>query len=611
MFGGMALRMAYALQLHRELKYDPSNQVNGKNPELSCTDREIRRRAMWACFQMDRFNSSGTERPASASEENIKIQLPIKESYFQMDIPGPTEFLDGTVPKVVESNHGQNDDSKAVAPRENMGVAAYIVRIVALWGRLVKYINLGGREQDGHPFWDPKSQFADLKRQVDRLRTSLPASLQNTPENLKRHAVDRIANQFLLIHIACNQLMLFLHQFAIPTTPGGKIPEKTPKAVVKEAGTIAFDAATNISALLDDALEHHVTAPFTGYCAFLSSVVHVWGVFSKNPNLEASSKANLARNVRYMQQMKKHWGMFHYIAQNLKEIFARQAEVSRGSGTEEAVQDASVFQYGDWFQKYPHGVSETDYEDPAAMKIKREAANVTNLSQQSDLQSVEEFFHTLSPPTRSVQPKTTSKKRSRSGNQAEQLPPLQPLHVLNQPHIQHRQQSDLPQHMLTLSAPIAQSPVSPTYSPSQQEQQQQSNLYTPTHPIFPSSYDLLSLPASTTTASFPQPLDRHLLYGGYTGADSVPMLSAGTDTLNSAMHDPSSQQSQMWNATGAMDLQQQMMAAGAGYGDLSGGAWFMPFNMDPPGTASEREFVGFVSDQGAVGDGMGGMQGGP
>ena len=609
MFGGMALRMAYALQLHRELKYDPSNQVNGKNPELSCTDREIRRRAMWACFQMDRFNSSGTERPASASEENIKIQLPIKESYFQMDIPGPTEFLDGTVPKVVEPNNVQDDDNKAVAPKENMGVAAYIIRIVALWGRLVKYINLGGREQDGHPFWDPKSQFAELKRQVDGLRTSLPASLQNTPENLKRHAIDRIANQFLLIHIACNQLMLFLHRFAIPTSPGGKIPEKTPKAVVSEARTIAFDAATNISALLDDALEHHVTAPFTGYCAFLSSVVHVWGVFSKNPNLEASSKANLARNVRYMQQMKKHWGMFHYIAQNLKEIFARQADVSRGSGTEEALQDASVFQYGDWFQKYPHGVSETDYEDPAMMKIKREAANVTNLSQQSDLQSVEDFFHTLSPPTRSVQHKTASKKRTRSGNQAEQLPPLQPLQVLNQSHIQHRQQTHPPQHMLTLSAAIPQSPVSPTYTPSQQEQQQQSNLYTPTHPVFPSSYDLLSLPASTTTASFPQPLDRHMLYGNYTGADSVPMLATGTDALNSAINDPSSQQSQMWNATGVMDLQQQMMAAGAGYGDLSGGTWFMPFNMDPPGIANEREFVGFVGDQGAVGDGMGGLPG--
>ena len=589
MFGGMALRMAYALQLHRELKYDPSIQTDGKNTELSCTDREIRRRTMWACFQMDRFNSSGTERPASANEENIKIQLPIKEKYFQMDIPGPTEFLDGTVPKAVGSNDSQANDNQAAIAKENMGVAAYLVRIIALWGRLVNYINQGGRERDGHPFWDPKSQFAELRQQVEGFRASLPPLLQYTQENLKKHAVDRVANQFLVIHIACNQLMLFLHRFAIPTAPGGKIPEKTPKTFVAEARTIAVEAATNISTLLDDALEHHVTAPFTGYCAFLSSVVHVWGVYSKSATLEASSKANLARNVKYLQKMKKHWGMFHFIAQNLKEIFARHTEAAKGSGSECAIQDASVFQYGDWFQKYPHGVSEIDYEDPASTKIKQETTNNSSLSQQSDLQSVEEFFHALSSPARTGQQRTAPKKRSRSGNQAEQVAPLQPLNLISQANLANPQQQPQPdpnQPMLPLSAPIAQSPVSSSpYTPQHQQQhQQQQNLYTPTQPLFPQSYDMLSLPSTANTTPFPQPLDRHLLYGGYTGADAVPVPVLGTnpnDLANSAA--ALQDQNQMWSATSAMDLQQQMLAAGAGgYGDAGLGAWFMPFNMEPP-----------------------------
>lgn len=614
MFGGMALRMAYALHLHQELKYDPSNQTNGKNSELSVTDREIRRRTMWACFQMDRFNSSGTERPASASEENIKIQLPIKESFFHMDIPGPTEFLDGTTPKLVESEDNQGKYDQAAASKENMGVAAHLVRIIALWGRLVKYINLGGREQDGHPFWDPRSQFAELRKQAEQFRRSLPASMQNTPENLRKHALERLANQFLVIHIACNQTMLFLHRFAIPAAPGVKVPEKTPKAFVTEAKAIAIDAAANISALLDDALEHHVTAPFTGYCAFLSSVVHVWGMFSKNPTLEAASKTNLARNVKYLDRMKKHWGMFHYIAQNLKEIWSRHAQAPRGSDLEE---DDSIFQYGDWFTKYPNGVSETDYEDPAT-KVKQEAASVTGPSQQSDLQSVEDFFHKLSPPVRTAQQRAATKKRSRSGNYAEQVPPLQPLHIVNQPKVQHHHPNDPPQQMLPLTAPIAQSPVSPpSYNPQHQHQQQP--LYTPTHPIFPQSYDMLSLPAPTTNTTFPQPLDRHLLYGGYTGADSVsiPLLgTTGAENLSPALHDPSQQQNQIWNATNAMDLQQQMIAAGRGYADMGSGMWFMPFNMDPPDSGSDGDFAngGFMgagADQGsrAMVDGMGRMQG--
>ena len=124
MFAGMATRMAYALQLHRELDHDPLGINQEKqSSELSFTDREIRRRTMWACFLMDRFNSSGTERPMFADEELIKIQLPIRESNFQMEIPGFLEALDGRVPKPGKSDNGQPSD-----PKENMGVAAYMVR---------------------------------------------------------------------------------------------------------------------------------------------------------------------------------------------------------------------------------------------------------------------------------------------------------------------------------------------------------------------------------------------------------------------------------------------------------------------------------------------------
>lgn len=605
MFGGMALRMAYALQLHHELATDPLSQGNDK---LSCTDREIRRRTMWACFLMDRFNSSGTERPASASEGNIKIQLPIRESYFQMEIPGPTESLDGGNAVSVESHN-----SKAADSRNNMDVAAYIIRIIALYGRLVNYINLGGRERDSHPVWDTKSQFAELRKQAEGFRASLPASLQNTPENLKRHAVDRLANQFLMIHIAANQVMLFLHRFAIPTAPGGSFPKETPKAFVAEARIIAIDAANNISALLDDAVEHQVTAPFTGYCAFMSSTVHVWGVFSTNPALEATSKTNLACNVKYLQKMKKHWGMFHYMSQNLKDIYQRHADFSRGSVNAEPPQ-TPIFQYGDWFQKYPHGVSETDYEGPAdpALKVKQEAGNATTQSQTSDLQSVEDFFHKLSPPSRVAQNRNTPRKRARSGNQAEHLQPLQPIQTTNQSNMQQQHHTnDPPQPMLPLSAPVLQcSMSSSSYTPQQQPPQ---DLYTPSHAMFPPSYDLPSITPSRNSTTFPQPLERHVLYGGYTGAESVPTAGSAlnvfppnSDNLTPALHDPSAPQNSMWNATSAMDLQQQIIAAGTGYGDMAAGAWFMPFNMDPPVIENKGDFQGFVSDQPA-GDAMEGM----
>ena len=57
-----------------------------------------------------------------------------------MDMPGPTEDLKGEVLHPVSLDSGELSD-----PKENMGVAAYMVRSIALWGRIINYLNLGGR----------------------------------------------------------------------------------------------------------------------------------------------------------------------------------------------------------------------------------------------------------------------------------------------------------------------------------------------------------------------------------------------------------------------------------------------------------------------------------
>ena len=395
MLGGMALRMAYALQLHRELDHDPLGRKKDKTSKLSFTDREIRRRTMWACFLMDRFSSSGTERPMFTSEESINVQLPIKEAHFQMEIPGPTESLDGKVYSPISPDSGQVSD-----PRENMGVAAYLIRIIAIWGRVIKYVNLGGAHNDPNPFWHPESQFSELTRQAEQYMESLPERLRYSSEALQNFAAQKLANQFLYLHVAYHQVVLFLHKFAIPTTPGGKVPQDMPLDFVSQAAKTAVDAAGKISILLNETTNHFVAAPFVGYCAFASSTIHIWGIFSKNPSLEASSKRNLAHNVKYLSRMKKHWGMLHYMAENLKGIYRQHADAALGGGNVGKSDSNTMFQYGDWFDKYPHGVSGTDYDDPV-VSAEKETGNDAAMSQKSDLQSVEKFsihfLHLLLP----------------------------------------------------------------------------------------------------------------------------------------------------------------------------------------------------------------------
>ena len=377
--GGQAIRMAYALQLQKDLDYDPCNR-GGPSP-LSFIDREIRRRVMWACFLMDRFESSGTDRATFIKEQDMKIPLPIKEKNFQLDMPGSTENLKGEVPNPMSPSTGQ-----LASPKENMGVAAHMIRALALWGRIINYLNLGGKEEDPHPMWHPESFYMDLLRQADTFHTTLPPALDYSLENLRTHETGGLANQFLFLHIIAQQNILFMGRFAVP----GR--DDVPKDFVTKSGGKAIEAANRISDLIRDGEPYFVTAPFAGYCAFLSSTVHIFGVFSNNTALEAVSKQNLATNFKYLAKMKRYWGMFHHLSESLKNTYRAYADASR-SGSKPSEQ---IIQYGDWFDQYPNGVSQSDFEDPAVV-VREEKGDDAVLEHKSDYHTVEEFFHTIAP----------------------------------------------------------------------------------------------------------------------------------------------------------------------------------------------------------------------
>jgi hypothetical protein len=554
--GGQAIRMAYALQLHRDLDYDPQKR-NG-TAELSFIDREIRRRTMWACFLMDRFNSSGTDRPTFIKEESIKVQLPIKEKYFQLDMPGPTEDLKGNVPHPASPGAGQLSNAQ-----DNMGVAAYMIRTIALWGRIINYLNLGGNDEDPHPMWHADSNYADLIKQTESFNSTLPESLKYTPENLHNHETEGLANQFLFLHIAVQQNILFMNRFAVPGQTGGRPPADVPKDFVTKAGAKAFEAANRISELLRDGEIHFVTAPFTGYCAFLSSTVHVFGVFSKNPAMETASKKNLATNVKYLSKMKRYWGMFHWMSENLKEQYRVCADAARqGSSTSGTTQSPSIFQYGDWFDRYPHGVSHSDFEDPA-MGIKKEKGDDAVLGEESSYQTVEKFFHTLEPlPPQDREsgkiPKRKVKKTPTGRH--DQLDPVNTnVQGVASMQLHHNGNPQLPQGYTQMSP-------APSVNVYNQQPYYGQDVLLPPH----------------QQGILPQ-LDRQLVFGAYAGMDPSSLSSHS-----------------MLDATNSWDL--QMNGGMNGFMTEPSSAWFMPFNMEPPDLGHEQDIFN------TPGYGMGGMQ---
>lgn len=585
MFGGMAQRMAYALQLHRDLDHDPRRgDSKGKDEGLTFTDREIRRRTMWSCFIMDRFNSSGTDRPVFVSEQYIRAQLPIKEKYFQMEITGPTEDLEGMASKPAEGDSGQLSK-----PEDNLGVAAYFIRLVAVWGKLIHYLNLGGKERDKYPMWDEKSILRAIQRDAESWMARLPTGFAHNAENVQRFASAKMANQFLLMHILYYQIILFSNCFALPN-PGARpdLPADMPPEFLQNASQAAFESANQISALVKDAMDHLLVAPFAGYCAFFSSTVHMHGAFSKNAAVEASSKQNLAWNVKYLTQMKKYWGMFHFVTENLRDLYRRHADVARnGTGTTPGKdgESSGIFQYGDWFDRYPHGVSGADYEEPSAAKKKDIGADAV-LGKKSDLQTVEEFFSKTSPKTTHTpsrpQPQPQKKKPRRrkseatkTSNEQQQEQESRPDNSTRSPE-SHRNASPLPQDMFAnASGPQAyQTSPLPNFSSGLTPNYQQPNLFSWTGP-----------------QQFMTQLDRQMVLSSYTGDNTGEngMLETTHTNFDPFNLDAFSGHSANNNATpstavmtdAAETTSANVNANAALWGDPST-AWFMPFNMAPP-----------------------------
>jgi hypothetical protein len=547
--GGMAIRMAYTLQLHKDLDHDPF--IRKGKPELSFIDREIRRRTMWACFLMDRFTSSGTNRPMFMKEETIKAQLPIKEQYFQLDIEGPTEDLHGKVPRPVSSDTGQLSNAK-----ENMGVAAYMLRSIALWGRIVIYLFQSGRELENRPLWDPEAKFARLAKEADEFITTLPDSLKYTQENLSTHDTEGLASQFSFLHVSIQQNILFLNHIAAHGTPGGRPHSEAPRDFIANASAKAVEAAKRISELLRDAQPHPVNAPFAGYCAFWSSSIQMTAVFSKNPAIEAAAKKNLATNVRYLSRMKRYWGAFHWTSEHLKEQFKACADAARqGSGAKNSNQDgAPIYQYSDWFDRYPHGVSESDFEDPATGT--KEKGDDAVLEQKSDYNTVEEFFNNLSPapPAQALEreaPKSSKRKGSKRNTSVPQ------------------QQLDSSQAVVSSNldpGPLIQIPDPSSHQMALEYDQMNPNVNGSVFPLLPYYGHDNIFPGHPNSML---QLDRQLVFGSYAGVPDA-LAFGGQNLIDNA----------------GWDINMSNMG---GFVDDPSTAWYVPFNMGHGGIGQDGD----------------------
>jgi hypothetical protein len=566
-------------------------------------------------------------------EETIQICLPVSERCFQLDMPVPTETLDGKVHPLNVVKDGQQPDL-----RNNMGVAAYLIRSVALWARIITYLNQGGRDADPFPLWDEKSGYAALCKDAEGFQGRMPEILRFTTENLSLHDTENTAKQYLLMHITIQQNILFLNRAAsMSQGQDGKTP---PESFISETVAKTFDAARRISFLLEEAekTSQFVSAPFAGYCAFTATIVHVMGIRLGNPLATTNTNPNVEVNIRYLNKMVKHWGMFYWMVEHVRKEYRAALDAARAGKTGKD-KGVSLLQYGDWFNEYPHGLADSDIMDPANSKKKEKGADGV-MEPKSELQSVEEFFTTLSPqnhgkgdgqkgqgPAKRKQAgrkqstatiRTSHGKSSLSTSETSQQVASQISAQLQQQQQQQQQQHQLQQqqqkqhqqqrryseqHQGQANGPAGYNGISPaaaqsgafTVSPISPVAMQTQFAQQPGHGPGPGRTGFFTSEMMVPQQPNPllQSMEPQMMLDGFTletngvmGAQG--MMEGNTDwnaMQMAAMHhhrnmkrDQNSAMGQGQNGT-ARD-----MMSGFNPQDTS---WFMPFNMEPPGPSTD------------------------
>ncbi|KAF1940089.1 hypothetical protein EJ02DRAFT_407277 [Clathrospora elynae] len=249
---GLVIRMAHALQLNNEVSPDVlCNEVGGSPNEASV--RESRRRLMWACYMIDVWAGSGVDHLTILNEKDLKIQLPCNERQFSLQIPCVTERLEKG--ELLDFVSAEDIPDK---PSDSLGMAAYYVRVVSIWRRVLRFVKHLDEEQ---PPWLPGSGFAILIDDIQSWKRSLPSWLDFSADNIYIRRESHQLGALLLIHCMYHHVMCDVHRIALPDLFKNQEPFDFPpdrQPFVSHLQDVCFEHAQRMSVLVSHILQHGV-----------------------------------------------------------------------------------------------------------------------------------------------------------------------------------------------------------------------------------------------------------------------------------------------------------------------------------------------------------------
>lgn len=302
---GLAARMSQALQINLEYDFD----VLCSESAMSCTEKESRRRLMWACYFLDSITASGVKQLQMLDESDIKIQLPCAEDHFLFQRPCITETVaSGEVLKFI------NIFDQTTSPSANMDYRAYMIRIMHIRNKVLNYVKRFMEDEDP---WKPTSEFSLILSDLAAWKMNCPPDLAITASIIYIRKGQGLLSTLFQIHLLYHLCYCDLYRIVMPglsypkTSSVEAIQIAAPIEFLIESQDDCFNHACAISDIFQKALSHtphSLVDPSLSIAAHEATriqIVYITKIASSRITNEkvAATISLIETNIMYLQAM--------------------------------------------------------------------------------------------------------------------------------------------------------------------------------------------------------------------------------------------------------------------------------------------------------------------
>lgn len=201
-----AVRLTQLLRLHKLDSISSELDRDNAQPPQPVSKIESLRRTFWCCFSLERFWTNGCDRTVEFVPGDVTTRFPMSEENFldENDVPNCTLSCPGAC---TEHNHEQN------------GLLGHAIRLVDIVSNIMTWRGRGGRHLDPRCPWLPDSTFSSLNNQLRQWKSSIPKSLDCTPQTLPAILAAGRGKAWSSMYLIYYQAQVYLYREYLPFVP--------------------------------------------------------------------------------------------------------------------------------------------------------------------------------------------------------------------------------------------------------------------------------------------------------------------------------------------------------------------------------------------------------